>query len=136
MADIQVGVMLRSLLIALVIVAPFGVVLWRRLRARAAAQEPPAVPTDAPVFDDRPSLEALIDEISRLGDRADPTTTVTVTVPHALTVDGSDAPPPVVDAIVRDALSRSGLVSTAEFDTETARVLECRPLRTTGPSST
>jgi hypothetical protein len=136
MADIQVGVMLRSLLIALVVVAPFGVVLWRRVRARAAAQEPPTVPIDAPALDHRPSLEALIEEISRLGDRADPTATVTVTVPHALTVDGSDAPPAVVDAIVRDALSRSGLAPTAELDTDTARVLECRLLRTTGPSST
>jgi hypothetical protein len=48
-------------------------------------------------------------------------------VPRGLTVDGDEAPPSVVDAIVRDAIQRSGLVPTAELDTADARVIECRP---------
>jgi len=120
--------MLRSFVIALVIVAPFWWVLRKRIAARRTPPPVEAPPSEA----SPPTLEAVIDEITRMGaeGRARSDARLTVRVPHGATIGGDPAPPEVVDAIVRDALSRSGLVPTAELDTGTARVIECRPKAT------
>ena len=46
-------------------------------------------------------------------------------VPLDATVDGDPVPAAVADALVRDALARSGLVATDELDTADGRLLEC-----------
>jgi hypothetical protein len=124
LAEIQTGVMARSLAIALVVVAPFWFVLRRRMRRADGPAEQPAAPTPAAA----PSLEDLVERIAELAATADDGDgSVTVRVPRGLTIDGDPAPEPVVDAIVRDAIARSGLVPTAELDTTHGRLIECRP---------
>lgn len=143
-AEVQTGVLLRSLLIALVIVSPFAYRLWRKIQARKAAEAAALLPPE-PVETGprRPRLEdviAAIDEIGRAEEsdgragggtdgRAGGTdrSARTVVVPGDVTVDGQDPPPGLVDILVRDALRRSGLVATAEVDTPEGRVIECAP---------
>ena len=120
--------MARSLVIALVVVAPFWFVLRRRMRR---ADEPTEVPGSSPEGA-APALEDLVERISELAAGAEVAGgSVTVLVPRGLTIDGDPAPGPVVDAIVRDAIARSGLVPTAELDTAEGRMIECRPRATT-----
>jgi len=129
LAEIQSGVMARSLLIALVVVSPFWFLLRRRMRRDVQpAEVPDAAPAQA-----APALEDLVEEIGRLGADTgeDPTSPVTIRVPRGLTIDGDPAPDGVVDAIVRDAIARSGLVPTAELDTTEGRIIECLPRATT-----
>jgi hypothetical protein len=137
MAEIQTGVMLRSFLIALLIVAPVGVLWWRRIRPARQGGPTPQHDLSVSVGPEAhaPSLESVIDEIARLGalNRAE---AVTVTIPHVLTLDGDPAPRTVVDALVHDALVRSGLVPTAELDTGEARVVECLHRDNAGRRST
>ena len=124
-ADIQYETLARSLLIAALVVSPYGIHKVRQVRAhrrelaaRAAAEAAPPPPT-------RPRLEDVIDTIDRLGRDRD-TGAATVAVPTGVTVDGDDPPPGLVDVLVRDALRRSGLATTAEVDTAEGRVLEVR----------
>ena len=125
-ADIQYDTLARSLLIALLIVSPYGIHKVRQVRAmrraREAASRPPEPVPSGPV---RPDLESIVERISELADRAD-TTPSTITVPHDVTVGGGDPPPGLVDTLVRDALRRSGLVATAELDTPDGRMIEFR----------
>lgn len=124
-AEIQTTTLLRSLAIALVIVAPYGVIKWRQVQARrreraaaiAALEEPQEI-------DPRPRLEDVIDEIARLADSGEDGPR-TFRVPHDATVDGVEVAPVVLDALVRDAMRRSGLVATAELDTAEGRTIEC-----------
>lgn len=122
-AQIQSDVLLRSLLIALLIVAPYAGYKWRRLssarRERLAAQEAAATAPAAPA---PPELAEVIEHITRIGDAEEPPSAVTV--PRGVRVDGAEAPPGLVDALVRDALRRSGLIATAEFDAPDGRVIE------------
>lgn len=136
LADVQSVVMLRSFAIAVVVVAPFGALLVRRVRRRQAATAVAEPDTSVqPTEEATPTLESVIDEISSLGEAvrsgragAGP---VTISVPRRLTMSGDEAPPAIVDAIVRDALLRSGLVPTAELDAGDVRVIECTPRATT-----
>lgn len=130
LAQVQSDVLARSLLIALLVVSPYGIYKIRQVRAvradrvaaeaaRDAAIAAKSAPTEAP----KPRLEVVIDEITDLG--TDPSATApTITIPHGVTVGGSEAAPGIVDTLVRDALRRSGLVATAEIDTANGRVLE------------
>ena len=130
LAEVQSGVLARSLVIALVIVSPFWFVLRRRMRR----DEQPAEAPDATSAPGAPALEDLVEEIGRLADTTeDAASPVTITVPRGLTIDGDPAPDAVVDAIVRDAIARSGLVPTAELDTAEGRMIECRPRATPTP---
>ena len=122
LAEIQSGVMARSLVIALVVVAPFWFVLRRRMRRDEAPVDPPSEPAVGAA----PALEDLIERIAAMADAADGHGTATVEVPHGLTIDGDPAPDAVVDAIVRDAIARSGMVPTAELDTAEGRIIECQ----------
>ena len=75
-----------------------------------------------------PRLEDVVATIGELA--ADSSLdSATVVVPDGVTVDGDVAPPELVDALVRDALRRSGLVATAELDSPAGRVIEVRRSR-------
>lgn len=117
--QIQADVLGRSLLIAAVVVSPYAFYKWRQVaRTRAETAELIRAASAPEELDTRPKLEDVIAAIGRHdGDG-------TVHVPRGLTVDGQAAPPAVVDALVRDALRRSGLVATAEVETHDGRVLE------------
>jgi hypothetical protein len=123
-ADVQIDILGRSLLIAAVIVTPYGIIKVRQVRAARRERLAAEAAATAPPGPARPALEDVIGEISasRVRDGAG-----TVTIPHDVTVAGADAEPGVVDTLVRDALRRSGLVATAELDTPAGRVLEVRP---------
>ena len=123
-ADVQIDTLGRSLLIAVVIVTPYGIIKVRQVRAARRERQAAEAAAAAPPGPTRPALEDVIGEISasRARDGAG-----TVTIPHDVTVAGVDAEPGVVDTLVRDALRRSGLVATAELDTPAGRVLEVRP---------
>lgn len=130
LAEVQSDVLARSLLIALLVVTPYGIYKLRQVRAVRAdrieaeqARDAAIAAMSEPEETPRPRLEVVIDEITDLG--TDPGVSApTVTIPHGVTVGGSDAPPGIVDTLVRDALRRSGLVATAEIDTPDGRVLE------------
>lgn len=125
-------VLLRSLLIALVVVTPYGVHKLRQVRARRAlAARPPGSgtigtdPSVTPVAA-APRLEDVVARIEAVAGSLDPGDPTTVTVPSGVTVGGDEVPTELVDSLVRDALRRSGLVATAEVDTADGRLLECR----------
>jgi hypothetical protein len=133
LADLQIGVLARSALIAAVIVAPYGWYKRRQVRALRAASEAPSDPDQpGPTEPTRPRLEDLFDSLPDAAATARTAGSVTVLVPRDVTVDGADAPPAVVDALVRDGLRRSGLVAVAEVDGPTGRSIECRPAPTPG----
>jgi len=126
--DVQTDTLVRSALIALVLVAPYGVYKWRQVRsarrerlALEAALSEDAEP--APTEPARPRLEDVIASIDDLASQA-VDGPVTLLVPHGPTVDGRDVDATTVDVLVRDALRRSGLVPVAEVDTAEGRLLE------------
>lgn len=123
-ADVQIDTLGRSLLIAVVIVTPYGIVKVRQVRAARRERQAAEAAAAAPPGPTRPTLEDVIGEISASRAHGD---AGTVTIPHDVTVGGVDAEPGVIDTLVRDALRRSGLVATAELDTPAGRVLEVRP---------
>ena len=125
LAQIQTDVLGRSLLIAAVVVSPYAIYKWRqvqRTRAETAAILAAAAPSTTTV--ERARLEDVIEEIDRVAAELGAGQGATIRVGRDLTVDGSDAPATLVDALVRDALRRSGLVATAELETPDARVIE------------
>lgn len=124
-ADVQYETLARSLLIALVVVAPYGIYKVRQVRAARRERAAAVAAANQPPAPDRPRLEDVIDHISELGADTEEGT-ATLTVPSGATVGGADAPSALVDALVRDALRRSGLVATAEIDTPDGRVIEFR----------
>lgn len=137
---VQTDVLFRSLLIAVVLVSPYGVIKWRQVRALRAerlAREAAATEPDPGTAPRPPSLEDVIEEISRLEDPrpGTPTTpggatgdpgSATLVVPAGITVGGDPASPALVDTLVRDALRRSGWVATSEMDTAQGRIIEVR----------
>lgn len=123
-ADVQGSVLVRSFLIAIVLMAPVWVLVRRRV-VRSHAPEPETVREPDP--DETPRLEDVIADVARLATEARNEGSVTLTVPAELTVDGRPADPAVVDALVRDSLRRSGLAAVAEVDTPAGRTLELRP---------
>jgi hypothetical protein len=124
-AEIQYETLARSLLIAVLLVTPYGVYKVRQVRAMRRAREEAEAAAAAPAPPQGPRLEDVIARISELG--ADPQlASATLTVPAGVQVGGSAAPAALVDSLVRDALRRSGLVATAEIDTPDGRVIEVR----------
>ncbi len=127
LADLQAGVLLRSLLIAVVLLTPYGLYKRRQVqRQRAAAAEPP---TEGDAVDAAfaPRLEDLVASLPDAAATARELGSVEVLVPPDVTVDGAAAPAELVDALVRDGLRRSGLVAVAEADGPDGRTIECRP---------
>lgn len=126
--EVQIDTLVRSALIALVLVAPYGVHKWRQVRAARqerlaseAALRAEAEPVVAAAH--RPRLEDVIASIDELAARA-AEGPVTLLVPRGPTVDGRDVDATTVDVVVRDALRRSGLIPVAEVDTAEGRLLE------------
>lgn len=133
LADIEAGVLVRSLVIAVVLVTPYFLYKRRQVRAsRDAATAAAIPPVDDPDAPPRPRLEDVIDGFDRAAAVAREQGMVTVTVPMGVTVGGHEPPPGLVDALVRDALRRSGLVPTARIDTPDGRSIECRPAPPSG----
>ena len=130
LAEIETGVLVRSLAIAAVLVTPYGLYKRHQVRARRAAvlAERGAATTDDAPAPARPRLEDVIDGLARTVEEARAAGTATVMVPSDVTVGGQDAPAELVDSLVRDALRRSGLAATAEVDTAEGRVIECMPV--------
>lgn len=125
-ADDTTGVLIRCLLVAAVLVTPYGIHKRRQVRAERARRAAEAAgPTEADAAAG-PRLEDVVADIEAVATDLAGAGTGTVLVPAGVTLDGRDAPPELVDALVRDALRRSGLVATAELDTPGGRVIECR----------
>jgi hypothetical protein len=125
LAEIQYETLARSLLLAMLLVSPYGIYKVRQVRAVRREREAAVAAAAAPPPPSRPRLEDVIDRISELSSSPG-ATTATVTIPPDVTVAGGDPPEGLVDTLVRDALRRSGLVTTAEIDTPSGRVLEFR----------
>ncbi len=131
--ETQADVLGRSLAIALLVVAPYGVYKIRQVRriraghqsavdAERAALERSERSGSAPA---RPALEDVIRDISYVVEEATRSGGAMLVVPHDVTVSDRDAPKSVIDTLIRDALRRSGLVVTAEVDSVEGRLLEC-----------
>ena len=124
-AEIQYETLARSLLLAVLVVTPYGIYKVRQVRAARREREAAAAAANRPPPPERPRLEDVIDHITELAGASGPDT-ATVTVPADVTVAGGEPPPGLVDTLVRDALCRSGLMTTAEIDTPDGRVIEFR----------
>jgi hypothetical protein len=128
---VQSDTLTRSLLIALVVVSPYGIYKLRQVRRvrrnheAVLAAEVAALATDEPR---PPALEDVIGDVSYVVEEAAANGGAMLLVPHDVTVSDRATTPTVVDMLVRDALRRSGLVVTAEIDTDEGRLLECRPM--------
>jgi hypothetical protein len=128
LAEAESGVLLRSFVIAVLAVAPFGWWQWRRVRANrravaAAAADVEAEQPPAPAA--LASLESVVAEIAGRARLLRSGEECTLEVPHRLSIDGTEAEPALLDALLRDALRRDGLQPTAEIDAEDHRVLHC-----------
>lgn len=126
LAEASSVVLLRSFVIALVVVAPFGWWQWRRVRAARLARVPLAddsEPTPSPGA--LPTLESLIARIAEHAQSLDPGQAWTLEVPRRMSLDGSEADPALADALVRDALRRDGFQAVDELDAGDHRVLHC-----------
>jgi hypothetical protein len=140
LAQEDAGVLLRSFVIALVLVAPVALWQWRRIRARrSAVKDRLPTSTDGATGDDittgrRPSdpgsLEAVVSRIAELATLTQVGDVVSIEVPEGATVQGRPVPPSVWDPIVRDALAREGFeflgTAASHEGTPGASVFECR----------
>lgn len=123
----------RSLLIALLVVSPYAIYKWRQVQRVRRAHEAAVAADAAPPPPDEPpaaALEDVVRDIAYVQSEAAANGGAMLLVPHVVTVSHRPAPAATVDLLVRDALRRSGLVVTAEVDTDEGRLLECRPLGT------
>lgn len=140
LAKVQDTVLVRSFLIAVVLVAPVWVLVRKRVRSSQQREAKPAAGSES---DDHPSapaplprLEDLIAAIAAVAETARERGSATITVPTEVTVDGRRTDPAVVDALVRDSLRRSGLVAVAEVDSPAGRSLELRTASAPGSGDT
>ena len=108
-ADIEAGTLIRSLLVAVVIVLPYGWFKLSRVRAARAAAGLTGTGTDPtpPPVDPR-GLERVVTAIAELAGRGGE-----VEVPDSCTVDGQPVERAFAEVLVRDALVRSGLREVA-----------------------
>ena len=134
-AAVQTDTLGRSLLIALVVVSPYAIYKFRQVqRVRRAHEAVLAAEASPPPHEPpAPALEDVVRDIAFVQEEANANGGAMLLVPHVVTVSHRPAPASTVDLLVRDALRRSGLVVTAEVDTEEGRLLECRP-SATGPT--
>lgn len=131
LAAIQADVLVRSFVIALVVIAPLW--LYRRRRTARERRTSTVDNGDGTTPPSAPRLEDVIAGIDGLAATVDAEGAASLTIPTGVTVDGSEMDAGTVDALVRDALRRSGLVAVAEIDGPAGRTLECRPIGRTRP---
>lgn len=138
LAQESAGVLLRSFVIALLLVTPVAAWQWRRIRARRAEAEArndpvaEAVPT-ADAADPR-ALETVITTIAELAASTEPGATTSLQVPAGVTLEGRPTSASMVERIVADALSRDGLEVVARTrtavggagETDMGWTFECR----------
>jgi hypothetical protein len=129
LADVEVGTLARSLVIAVLIVLPFGVVRFRRTRARQRARLAAEMPIDPPPSG--PTLEAVVESIAALA----PAPGGSVEIPDGCTVDGRPVTPEVAAVVLADVLARSGLREAGRVRTPTAIVVRCEPAAGNGGRS-
>jgi hypothetical protein len=122
-AEIQADVLVRSFVIAAVVLFPVWLYVRRRVLGDRRTPPPEEPGGTAP---SGPRLEDVIAAVPAAADDARLAGSTTLTVPHGVTIDGTAADPATVDALVRDALRRSGLVAVAEVDSPAGRTLELR----------
>ena len=124
--DSQAVTLVRLFLIAVVVISPYWVpkaLRWRRARsatraARRAANLPaPKVPEPGSLAAVLAGFEAAV---------AEGTDEATLVVPPDVTIDGRPAPPEVADAVLRDAIARSGFRIVTDAASGTERRLVCR----------
>ncbi|MFM7063808.1 MAG: hypothetical protein ACKO04_10020 [Actinomycetes bacterium] len=111
LAEVGAGTLVRCLLIAVVVVTPYGLhqrAKVRRVRAEAAAARGEVV-DEAPPPPDPLALETAVNLLEELGRTLDGDRTGEVLLPDAPTVDGRPAPAELVDMLVNDAVRLSGL---------------------------
>lgn len=132
--------MVRSLVIAAVIILPYAifkvrqVARVRRLSNDIGAREAKGSGRSDRAQDHLPALEDVIADIDFVVSEARRNGGAMLVVPHEVTVSDRPAEREIVDALVRDALRRSNLAITAEVDSQEGRLLECAPLSSTGPN--
>jgi hypothetical protein len=117
LADVGAGTLLRCLLIAVVVVTPYGLyqrAKVRKMKAEGAAARGELPPEPAPP--DPAALESVVAEVEDLGRTLDDGTIAEVALPAAPTIDGRPAPAVVVDTVLQDALRRSGLTVVERRD--------------------
>ena len=135
----QADVLIRSLIIAAVIVAPYAVYKIRqvsRLRQSidsAKENEAKAAKRAELTYGHIPALEDVIADVSFVVEEATRNGGAMLVVPHEVTVSNRPATPEIVDALIRDALRRSNLVVTAEADSDEGRMLECALINASDP---
>jgi hypothetical protein len=126
LAEASSGVLVRSFVIALVVVAPFAWWQWRRVRAARLARAARAAEVEpAPRSDALPTLESVIARIAEHARTLEPGRSWTLEVPRRMSLDGAEADPALADTLVRDALRRDGLQAVDELDAGDHRVLHC-----------
>ncbi len=123
------GVLLRSLIIAAILMAP--VALWQRSRImrrrqeRLAAEQPeelaPATGTES-----GPTLEALFAEIAAMGGSLGSGDEAQLLVPDEITLDGRDPEPSLLAALLGDAITRGGLREVGRSRIAHATVITCQ----------
>ncbi len=134
------GVLLRSFLIALVVMAP--VALWQATRIRRARERQrsssyqeasdlsslrsPAPGSPESGKESVQTLESLVAEVNRVAATLERSATAEFVVPAGVTVGGSRADPQLIEAVLRDALDRSGLEVTATDSDQGSVRLQCR----------
>jgi hypothetical protein len=129
LADVSAEVLPRSFLIAVIVVAPFAWWQWRRVKAVRAArlasspapEEPQATDAVAAVA----PLEEVVALISEQARNLEPGEHWSLEIPRRVAIEGSEADPSLVDALVRDALRRERLLAVEELDAQDHRVLVC-----------
>ncbi|MGI9579165.1 MAG: hypothetical protein ACR2OH_13270 [Microthrixaceae bacterium] len=138
LAQESAGVLLRSFVIALVVVAPVALWQWNRIRNRRRAVESSnAAPHEAAGTareQDPRALETIVGSIPELAASTAAGSVVSIEVPPDVTLDGRPASGAIVEQLIRDALARDGL-EIIDSDTDpapneagwTVRVRRARP---------
>jgi hypothetical protein len=111
--------------IAFVIVSPFAVVVVRRVLRERRARRPELEPSDAPAASRRRDDLAAVFEAIEAG-RAGDEDEFEVMVASRPLVDGLPTDPAVVDSLLTDAITRSGLRIVTDESGSDGRVLTLR----------
>ena len=117
LAEVTTGTLLRCLLIAIVVVTPYGLfqrAKVRKMKAEGAAARGELPPEPAPP--DPLALETVLAQVEALGGTLGDDETAEVALPADPTIDGRPAPAVLVDKVLQDALRRSGLQVVERHD--------------------